>query len=226
MRDRQSQDGGVDMQFLVANQWTIFIVLEVLSIVSLLLFGFLRYVLIRRRLSVLAIVAFLVLLISEALLGVLIYQETKEIATFQIIIGIFVIYACTFGIFDFFKLDRWMRQKVGKWRRVELLTKKDYAVLQRQKDPKYVAKKYRYTSVIHLALFIVGQATLWMYGTESFEAMLGFMTDLSWIEAGTAAESPYPNEVTYSIGMIWALVFIIDFIYSWSYTIFPKKRKD
>lgn len=226
MRGNNHRMGEVNMQFIVANQWTIFIVLEVLSLVSLLFFGFLRYVLNRRRLSVLAIVAFLGLLISEALLGILIYQETKEIGTFQIAVGIFVVYACTFGIFDFLKLDRWMRQKIGKWRRVELLTKKDYVILQRQKDPKYVAKKYRVTSVIHLAAFTVGQSILWMYGTESFEEMLGFMTDLSWVEAGTAAQSPYPNEVIYSIGMIWSLVFIIDLIYSWSYTIFPGKSKD
>lgn len=213
------------MQFLLANQWTIFIILELMSIFSLLFFGFLRYLLNRRRLSVLAIFAFLVLLITEALLGVVIYQETKEIATFQIIIGIFVVYACTLGIFDFLKLDRWMRQRIGKWRRVELLTEKDYAILQRQKNPKYVAKKNRVSSVIHLTLFITGQSILWMYGTESFEEMLGFITDLSWIEAGTVAESPYPNEVTYSIGMIWGLVFIADFIYSWSYTIFPGKQK-
>lgn len=213
------------MPFLVDNQWTIFIVIEVLSIVSLLLFGFLRYVLMRRQLSVLAIFAFLVLLISEALLAVLIYQETKEIETFQIAVGIFVVYACTFGILDFLKLDRWMRKKVGKWRRVELLTKKDYVILQREKDPKYVAKKYRLTSVIHLALFVVVQSILWMYGTESFEEWLGFMSDLSWIENGTAAQSPYPNEMTYNIGVIWGLVFIVDFIYSWSYTIFPSKPK-
>jgi len=213
------------MPFLVDNQWTIFIVIEVLSIVSLLLFGFLRYVLMRRKLSVLAIFAFLVLLISEALLAVLIYQETKEIETFQIAVGIFVVYACTFGILDFLKLDRWMRKKVGKWRRVELLTKKDYDILQRERDPKHVAKKYRLTSVIHLALFVVVQSILWMYGTESFEEWLGFMSDLSWIENGTAAQSPYPNEITYNIGVIWGLVFIVDFIYSWSYTIFPSKPK-
>jgi len=213
------------MPFLVDNQWTIFIVIEVLSIVSLLLFGFLRYVLMRRQLSVLAIFAFLVLLISEALLAVLIYLETKEIETFQIAVGIFVVYACTFGILDFLKLDRWMRKKVGKWRHVELLTKKDYVILQREKDPKYVAKKYRLTSVIHLALFVVVQSILWMYGTESFEEWLGFMSDLSWIENGTAVQSPYPNEITYNIGVIWGLVFIVDFIYSWSYSIFPSKPK-
>ena len=215
----------VSLQFLVNYQWEIFITIEILSLVSLLLFGFLRYGLNKRKLSVLAIVAFLIFLIIEALLGVLIYQETKEISTFQIIIGIFVIYACTFGIFDFIKLDRWMRKKVGKWRRIELLTEKDYVILKRQKDPKYVAKKYRLTSIIHLFLFIVGQSILWMYGTESFDEMVQFLTDFSWLDAGTAEESPYANEVTYSIGMIWGIVFIVDFIYSWSYTIFPSKSK-
>lgn len=213
------------MQFLVDYQWEIFITIEVLSLVSLILFGFLRYLLNKRRLSVLAIAAFLVLLLIEALLGILIYQETKEISLFQIIVLIFVAYACTFGIFDFLKLDRWMRKRVGKWRRIELLTEKDYAIINRQKDPRYVAKKYRLTSMIHLVVFILGQSILWMYGTGNFDEMLNFLTDLSWIEAGTAEQSPYANETTYSIGMLWALIFIIDFIYSWSYTIFPKKLK-
>lgn len=213
------------MQFLVNYQWEIFITIEILSLVSLLLFGFLRYGLNKRKLSVTAIVAFLAFLIIEALLGILIYQETKEISSFQIIVGIFVIYACTFGVFDFIKLDRWMRKKVGKRRRIELLTAKDYAILKRQKDPKHVAKKYRLTSIIHLFVFIIGQSILWMYGTESFDEILSFLTDFSWIESGTAEASPYANEVTYSIGMIWGIVFIVDFIYSWSYTIFPGKSK-
>lgn len=213
------------MQFIVEHQWAIFITIEVLSFFLLLLFGCLRYVFNKQRASVFAIVGFLVFLIIEALLGILIYQETKEISTFQIIIGIFVVYACTFGVFDFIKLDRWMRKMVGKWRRLELLTERDYAILNRQKDPKYLAKKYRLTSTIHLFVFIIGQSILWMYGTENFDELLGFLTDFSWVEAGIAEESPYANEMTYSIGMIWALVFIIDFIYSWSYTIFPGKSK-
>lgn len=213
------------MQFIVEHQWAIFITIEVLSLLLLLLFGCLRYVFNKQKASVFAIVGFLGFLIIEALLGILIYQETQEISSFQIIIGIFVIYACTFGISDFIKLDRWMRKMVGKWRRVKLLTEKDYAILKRQKNPKYLAKKYRVTSTIHLFVFIVGQSILWMYGTENFDELLGFLTDFSWVEAGTAEASPYANEMTYSIGMIWALVFIIDFIYSWSYTIFPGKPK-
>lgn len=213
------------MQFLMNYQWGIFITLEVLSFIALLLFGVLRYVFNKRKLSMIAIVTFLALLIVEALLAILIYQETKEISTFQIVIGIFVVYACTFGILDFIKLDRWMRSKVGKRRNIELLTKKDYAVLSRQKDPKYIARKYRVSSIIHLILFVVGQTVLWSYGTANFEEMLTLLTDFSWVEDGVYENSPYANEISYSIGIIWGIVFIVNFIYSWSYTIFPSKPK-
>ena len=124
---------------------------------------------------------------------------------------------------DFKKLDRWMRRKIGKWRNVELLTEKDYEVMERDKDPSFIARKYRWTSTLHLVVFVVVQTAFWMYGTADTEEMLGYIRDFSWIEAGNFEESPYPNETIYSIGMIWGLVFIIDFIWSWPYTIFPAK---
>lgn len=210
---------------LIMFQWEIFIALEVLSVVSLLVFGFFRYVLNKRKLSVLAIVAFLGLLVAEAGVALLIYKETKEISTFQIVVIIFLLYACTFGIFDFLKLDRWMRKTIGKWRGVELLTKEDHRIMERQKDPVRLARKYRLTSTIHLLVFVIGQGILWWYGTGSVEAMVGYLTDLTWIESGTAADSPYANDIAFSFGMVWLIVFIADFIYSWSYTIFPSKKK-
>lgn len=154
-------------------------------------------------------------------MAILIYRETGEISNFQIIITIFVIYACTFGIFDFMKLDRWMRKKIGAWRGVDLLSEKDHRIIKRNKDPKFIAKKYRWSAMIHLIVFVGLQAIFWAYGTDGLDEMLVYVTDLSWIEAGTAAESPYANETIYGISMVWGIVFIVDFIYSWSYTIFP-----
>ena len=58
------------MEFLITFQWEIFIVLEVLSMLALLLFGFVRYLLNKKRLSLLFIIAFLILLILEALLAI------------------------------------------------------------------------------------------------------------------------------------------------------------
>lgn len=213
------------MELILRLQWELFIFAEVLSIVALLLFGIVRYFLNKKKLSLLFIATFLVLLVLEAILAIVIYQETGEISTFQMVITIFVIYACTFGIADFKKLDRWMRKKIGGWRGKELLTAKDYQIIERNKDPKFIAKKYRHTSLIHLVVFLVVQSAFWISGTANFDEMLGYIRDFSWIEAGTYEESPYPNETIYSIGILWGLIFIVDFIWSWSYTIFPSKSK-
>ena len=211
------------MNFLLDYQWEIFILAEILSIVSLLLFGVVRYLFRKRKMSLLFLFLFLVLLILEAALALVIYRETGEISTFQIVIMIFVVYACTFGINDFKKLDRWMKMKIGQWRGVDLLTEKDRRIMARQKDPKYIAKVNRYSAMIHLLIFVVAQAVFWSYGLNGFNEAMNYVSDLSWIGTENYLDTPYPNDVIYGISMIWVLVFIIDFIYSWSYTIFPSK---
>jgi len=30
----------------------------------------------------------------------------------------------------------------------------------------------------------------------------------------------------YAVGTIWGIIFAVDFIWSWSYTLFPAKQKD
>lgn len=211
------------MNFLLTFQWEIFISAEILSFVSLILFGIVRYFFGKRKMSLIFLLLFFVLLILEATLALVIYQETGEISTFQIVIMIFILYACTFGINDLKKLDRWMKKKISHWRGVDLLTEKDKAIILRQKDPKYIAKVNRYSAIIHLFLFVLVQAIFWSYGLDSLTEAKGYLTDLSWIGAEDYLESPYPNEVLHGISMIWGIVFIVDFIYSWSYSIFPSK---
>lgn len=213
------------MDFLVTYQWGIFITIEIMFFVFFLLFGFVRYFLNIRRLSLVFLGGFLSLIIIEALLAFVIFRITGEISTFQIVIAIFIIYAFTFGIFDFLKLDRWMRQKIGAWRNVELLTKKDYQIIEQNKNPKYIARRYRISATIHLIVFIIGQTALWIHGTENISELLTYLRDFSWFETGDFADSPYANEATYSVGMIWIIVFFIDFIWSWSYSLFPSTTK-
>lgn len=214
------------MGLLLNYQWEIFIALEIISVLSLLIFGVIRYFFNKQKLSLLFLLLFIILLILEALLGLLIYQETGEISTFLIIISLFVIYACTFGIFDFMKLDRWMRHKIGGWRGIQLLTEKDIRIMDRQKDPKFTAKKYRRSSTVHLIVFVTVQAACWIYGTGATSELLYYLKDLSWIGTENVAETPYANDTIYGISMIWGLIFIIDFIWSWSYTVFPAKKED
>ncbi|MEO4053915.1 hypothetical protein [Solibacillus sp. CAU 1738] len=212
------------MEIIITYQWELFILVEVLSVVSLVLFGIFRYFFNKPTFSTAFIVVFLILLVIEALLGMYVYAQTGEVSTFSIIITIFVIYACTFGIFDFIRLDRWMRKKIGKLRGVELLSKKDYEIMNRNSNPKYIAKKYRISSLIHLVVFVIGQSIFWSLGTDSIAEMKSYLTDFSWIDEGVSENSPYPNDTIFSIGVIWGIVFVVDFIYSWSYTLFPSKK--
>ncbi|MRI66889.1 hypothetical protein GH885_11150 [Gracilibacillus thailandensis] len=177
----------------------------------------------KRKHSLFFLFLFLFLLILEAGLAFLIYNETGEISTFQIVITIFVIYACTFGINDFKKLDRWMRIKVGKWRGVDLLTEKDKAIMKKQQDPKYIAKINRYSAIAHLLIFVIVQTGFWLYGLGDFTHFSEYITDFSWIGTEDLEKTPYPNETLYRISMLWGLIFIVDFIWSMSYTIFPAK---
>ncbi|WP_339148499.1 MULTISPECIES: hypothetical protein [unclassified Sutcliffiella] len=211
------------MDIFVDYSWELFIVAEVLSFLALLGFGLFRYFFNRPGFSMVFIVAFLMLLVLESALGLYVYQQTGEISTFIIVITVFVIYACTFGIFDFLRLDRWMRLKIGKLRGVELLTEKDYEIMERTRNPKYKAKKYRISSFIHLAIFLTAQIIFWTMGTDSVSEMISYLRDFSWLENETAEGTPYPNDTLYGIGVIWGIVFIVDFLYSWSYTVFPSK---
>ncbi|CAG9621263.1 hypothetical protein [Sutcliffiella rhizosphaerae] len=212
------------MDSVVEYSWELFIIAEVLSVVSLLLFCVFRYFYSKPRFSLLFIFFFLLLLVLEALLGFYVYRQTGEFSTFLIVITIFVIYACTFGIGDFIRLDRWMRKKIGSLRGIELLSDKDYEIMEKNSDPKYIAKKYRISSFIHLAVFVIAQSIFWFMGTESISEMGHYLTDFSWLDEGTAEGSPYPNDTLFAIGVIWGIVFIVDFIYSWSYTLFPSKK--
>ncbi|MBN6887943.1 hypothetical protein ACUXHY_002244 [Cytobacillus horneckiae] len=43
------------------------------------------------------------------------------------------------------------------------------------------------------------------------------------LEKDSFVKSPYHKEAIYKISMMWGIAFVIDTIYSWSYTFFPKK---
>src|SRR5699024_4719547 len=202
--------GGIVIDLFLTYHWEVFITIEVLLILSILLFGLFRYFLDKNTLSKLFIGSFFLLLGFEALLGLYVYQQTGEVSTFIIVIMIFLIYACTFGIIDFIRLDRWMRDKIGKLRGIELLTEKDYRIMERNNNPRYLAKKYRITSTIHLIIFVIAQSIFWSMGTDTVSEAIGYLTDFSWINDGVAEGSPYPNDVVFGIGIIWGIVFIVD----------------
>lgn len=111
------------MDLILYYEWTIFILIEVASFLTLILFGITIYYLGKRRLSMIFIVLFLILTAIEVCLGVLVYKSTGKFTSYQLILIVFVLYACTFGIYDFIKIDYWLSDKISKWRSIPLVNK-------------------------------------------------------------------------------------------------------
>src|SRR5699024_10054890 len=105
---------------------------------------------------------------------------TGEVTTFQIAIAVFIIYAATFGINDFKRLDRYIKEKVGKWRGVDLLTDKEKEIIEHLKDPKVIARRARYWFYAHSFVIIVGLSILWyLYGNKDYSPAY-FLTHFTW----------------------------------------------
>lgn len=211
------------MNHILEYQWFIFISLEVASLVFLLLFMIVRYMFSLAKLARFFLSLFILFILFEGLIAFIVYNQTGKIETFQIVVFIFIIYACTFGINDFKKLDRYIKEKVGNWRGIELLTEKDKQKMAHMRNPKVIAKKNRYWSLGHTLIFIIAQVIFWVNFGNDIHPFLHYVTDWSWFKGED--DLPYTNKIIMQITQIWIIIYIIDTIVAWSYTLFPKGEK-
>lgn len=209
---------------IISFQWEIFIGLEILSLIFLLTFFIIRYAFTAQKLSRWFLSLFIFCILLEGILAVIVYQKTGEISTFQIVVLIFIVYACTFGIFDFKKLDLFIKRKVGEWRGIDLLTEADLQRIERNRDPKYQAQQYRRWWYGHTLVFIVAHCVFWLYYGNPEYGLIYYLTDLSWWSDGELGTGPFQHEMVDQVSKLWMLVFAVDSIISWSYTFFPSKK--
>ncbi|WP_107842006.1 hypothetical protein [Metasolibacillus meyeri] len=204
--------------FFLSYQWELFIGAEIISIVALLLFGITRYFFNKRKASNLFILLFIIVTAFEAAIAWIIYNYTGEISSFTVIITIFVLYAVTFGLNDFKKLDRWMRVKIGNYRGADLLTVKEHQTIAKEQNPRHKKRKDLMATTMHVVVFLIAQVIFWMLGTESITQWGHYLSTISdWIKASQYEYSPYPSELLYRLSVIWAIIVIIDIVYCASY---------
>lgn len=104
------------MQFILENQWFMFISLEIISFLSLMSLLIIRYVFLKDNLGRIYLSVFVLFIFLEAALAVIVFVETGKIDIFQVVIFIFIIYTCIFGINNIKKLDCYIKDKIKKWR--------------------------------------------------------------------------------------------------------------
>lgn len=213
------------MHFLVEHDWAIFIGLEVCALIFILAFMGTRYLLSRRPLSNVLLGLFLLMMVLEGILAFVVYQATGEISTFQIVVVLFLLYAVTFGVHDFKRLDFSARMKIGKWRKTSLVTEEEVEHMRMLKHPKVVAKKSRMWFYAHTVVF--GGALIYMwyaYGSSEYN-WLYFVQNWDWF-GDEYLPQPFTSELLLQVVRLWLIIYIVDSIINWSYTFFPNKAKE
>lgn len=212
------------MQFLVEHSWGLFIGLEIAALVCIGAFIGTRYILSLPQRSNIFLFLFLSTMVLEGLLAFLVYKSTGEIETFQIVIIIFIIYAGTFGINDFKKLDYAARVKIGKWRNVTLVTDEEVEKMHRLNDPKVVARKARIWFYFHTIVFLGALIYFWNIDGSTEFSWTYFVQHREWFDDQTLPQ-PFTSEMIGQIFRLWLIIYVIDTIINWSYTFFPAKEK-
>src|SRR5699024_983906 len=127
------------------------------------------------------------------------------------------------------KLDRWMKQKVGNWQGVDLLTEKDRQAMEREQNLRWMARSYRRWWYGHTLLFIVVHSFFWLYFGNDDRLLGEVLTDWSWLENmdldKIPENGPYRVASIYPVSLIWGIVYIADTINAWYYTLFPVQEK-
>lgn len=99
-------------KFIVDNKWLILLVLEVLAWSATFFMFYARYKMqsdfwFKAASAMLIMTGF----VPQILLGVISFNETKEIDLFTLVLVLLVVYGCTVGKEHVRKLDAWARMK-------------------------------------------------------------------------------------------------------------------
>lgn len=143
------------------------------------------------------------------MLAVVEYASTGVIGTFQVVVAAFVLYALVYGRQDFGRLDAYIKRKVMSLKDQApspAATSSSGSVASKGLEH---ARKERRGWYQHLVVFAIGQTLLFVLGE-------------SWLTVTLGGETPADPSGLMSFGRIWAIVFIVDTVWSLSYTFFPR----
>jgi hypothetical protein len=188
---------------LLENKWLFLIGAEVSFWVLSGAFLVLRYWFGSDRGSLVLLALIVVDNVFILALGALDYLRTGEFAAYQIVIAAVLVYGLTFGKKDFKRLDAYLQRKVMAWK-----WRTPPPAASEKKTSREKARSERSGWYKHLAVFAVGQAILFAMGE-------------SWISARLGGQLTADPSGLMMASLVWTVVFVVDTIWSLSYTVFP-----
>lgn len=212
------------IEFIINHKWYFFIIGEVIFWSSLIGFLLLRYAFDLKQLSKYAIVIWLASDLWLLTIGILDYTQTGTFDRFQIIILIFLIYAFTFGKNDFKRLDGWIKKAVARWK-CGTPPQNDAGSDGRLYGTAH-AKSERRKFYVHLIIYIAAHAGFILFQGYDVTSVAELVNNLDAANDGGSpdGETELISSIS-GISAIWTFILLIDFIWSFSYTLWPKKDK-
>lgn len=203
-------------ELLVEYKWFFLIGAEVVFWVCAAAFFVARYWFEMGRLGSL----FLALIVAEEVLanlfilglGALDYRRAGEITGYQVVTVAFILYALTLGRHDARRLDAYLKRKVAQWKGRDASGTATPSSEPAQPTPREKARQYRREWYKHLALFVAGQTILLFIGE-------------SWPAALVGGEAPAEPTGLMAASRVWMIIFVVDTVWSLSYTVWPAKEK-
>ncbi|SMO94577.1 hypothetical protein [Melghirimyces algeriensis] len=218
------------MEWIAENRWWLLIGVEVSFWILLLVFLVLRYGFQVRSSGIFLWLLGLNLL-GFLTLGIIDYQATGQISTFQIVVIVVLIYSVTYGPKDKKRLDRFMRRKIAQWKKESLSPeeearmREEEAEEEKKKYGRPYARSQRRGFYIHLILFVAAHLYFaFQFGVESKGVTEWVKT---WMNTwNTPKEFPFQMEEVNRISRLWVIVLLIDAVNAAYYTLFPRQRKE
>lgn len=211
------------VDLLMQHKWFFLVGAEVFFWVLAGSFLVLRYWLGLRRAGAAVLGLMLLNELLVAVLGLLDYRRTGEFAGYQIVVLAFIVYALTFGKEDFRRLDRRIERIVVAWKGQAPPAPPSASHPARPAlSGAEHSRKERRGWYGHLAIFVVGQTVFLAMG-ESWPAMIltgELPPSALWTGKWSGAET---SALTLA-SRVWCVVIIVDFVWSFSYTLFPRRR--
>jgi len=206
------------ISFLMQYKWSIVIVAEILFFVLFGAFFIMKYWFNKPRIGYVFIVLLILNELFIALIAIYDYVETGKVSSFQVITVLFFIYLISLGKKDFLQLERFFKRKIAIWKGEPVPELPHKEIHKQEQYGKMHAKEERKGWYSHLLIFIIAQLI--------FINMSGFAgwQEFSLNRLKNTFQIYEDNKINHA-NSVWGIILIIDFIWSFSYTIWPKKKK-
>ncbi|MDT8859741.1 hypothetical protein N0O92_05805 [Alkalihalobacillus sp. MEB130] len=201
------------MSYIHENGWFLFVISEGLTWVLIVFFLLSRYWLRFDRLSQMWLIFIVGINIFQIFLGGIDFYFTGEISFFQIVIVLFITYACTLGSSDFARLDQFIKKKFDRGSR-------NVRVVEEKREfKKHVTYRYLLFA-FHTGSFLGLHLIWYIVERNHFHGIAEYIVLLSknWFEP--VSYVLLENSLYFVISYVWILIYLFDLIVIMSYFAF------